>query len=179
LTLLNWNKLNFEKRLSSPFHDWKYRSLIQENPSATYGAFSTLYNWRLRWSLRQPAFQDIYCFPVRIFVLSSKFKCHFCWWWYILWPNSKDLTSANNLRYWNVRSFFILIYFLYFLRKYAETTWKKPYGKYYLINDVWPDNYRYPTYCGGACTILTSSAAQTIYNVASRIEFNELNVSFV
>ncbi|CBY16153.1 unnamed protein product [Oikopleura dioica] len=44
------------------------------------------------------------------------------------------------------------------------------------INDVWPDNYRYPTYCGGACTILTSSAAQTIYNVASRIEFNELNI---
>ncbi|CBY42035.1 unnamed protein product [Oikopleura dioica] len=58
----------------------------------------------------------------------------------------------------------------------AESTWKKPFGKHQLSNDVWPNNYRSPTYCGGACTVLTSSAAKTIYNVASRIEFNKLNI---
>ncbi|CBY32984.1 unnamed protein product [Oikopleura dioica] len=64
-------------------------------------------------------------------------------------------------------------------RNNAETTWKKPFGKYYLSNDVWPDNYRYPTYCAGACTVLRSSAAQKIYNVARKIELNEFNIDDV
>ena len=65
-----------------------------------------------------------------------------------------------------------------FYRFKAETTWKKPFGKYHLSDDVWPDNYRYPTYCGGPCTIVTSSTAEKIYNVANEIELSDFNVRF-
>ena len=59
------------------------------------------------------------------------------------------------------------------IRFQADRTWKKPFGKYHLSNDTWPDNYRYPTYCAGACTVLTSSAAKKIYNVARKVELNQ------
>jgi hypothetical protein len=63
-----------------------------------------------------------------------------------------------------------------FYRFKAETTWKKPFGKYHLSDEVWPDDYRYPTYCGGPCTIVTSSTAEKIYNVANEIELSDFNV---
>ena len=63
-------------------------------------------------------------------------------------------------------------------RNDAEKTWKKPFGKYWLSNDIWPDNYRYPTYCSGACTVLTTSADQKIYNIAKKIKLTDFNVRF-
>jgi len=66
-----------------------------------------------------------------------------------------------------------------YARNNVETTWKKPFGKFRLSNDVWPDNYRYPTYCAGACTVMSSSTAQKIYSVARKIELSDFNMEDV
>ncbi|CAG5102805.1 Oidioi.mRNA.OKI2018_I69.chr1.g475.t1.cds [Oikopleura dioica] len=61
----------------------------------------------------------------------------------------------------------------------SETTWKKPFGKYHLSNEVWPDDYRYPTYCGGPCTIVSAATAEKLYHVASEIELADFNMEDV
>ena len=44
---------------------------------------------------------------------------------------------------------------------------RAPYnGKYWLWHELWPSQFKPPSYCNGQCALLTSEAASKIYNAA-------------
>lgn len=44
---------------------------------------------------------------------------------------------------------------------------RAPYsGKYWLWHELWPSQYKPPSYCNGQCALLTSEAVSKIYNAA-------------
>ena len=49
-------------------------------------------------------------------------------------------------------------------------------GKYYLWEELYPENYKPPSYCNGQCAMLTSKAAEEIYQMAKKTDRHEFRL---
>ena len=58
-------------------------------------------------------------------------------------------------------------YFWYYISGNPIQNAQAPYnGKYWLWHELWPSQFKPPSYCNGQCALLTSEAVSKIYNAA-------------